>query len=249
MKTIFAVLVIGILLVFIGCQQKETEEIDENVIVLFDGTSFDGWRGYNKDYVPPAWIIEDGAMKIQGSGRGEAGAEDGGDIIYDRKFRDFELSLEWKVSRGGNSGIFYLAQEIPGVPIYVSAPEYQILDNENHPDGWLGVDGNRSSASLYDMLPPVPQNAKPYGEWNTAKVLVYRGTVAHFQNGEKVLEYHLWTDRWKEMLNNSKFSQDQWPEAFELMVNAGGENREGYIGLQDHGDDVWFRNIKIKVLD
>ena len=132
---------------------------------------------------------------------------------------------------------------------YISSPEYQVLDNENHPDAKLGVDGNRKSASLYDMIPAVPQNAKPFGEWNKAKIMVYKGTVVHGQNGQNVVEYHLWTPQWTEMLENSKFSSQKWPLAFELLNNCGGENHEGYIGLQDHGDDVWFRNIRVKVLD
>ncbi len=234
---------------FFNKNKNNKEKEDSEMITLFDGKTFDGWRGYNRTDIPKAWTIEDGCIKINGSGRGEAGAENGGDIIFDRKFQNFELSLEWKVGKGSNSGIFYLAQEVPGQPIFISAPEYQILDNDNHPDAKLGVDGNRTSASLYDMIPAVPQNAKHWGEWNTAKILVYKGTVAHFQNDKNVLEYHLWTPQWKELLDNSKFSQEKWPVAYDLLINCGGDNHEGYIGLQDHGDDVWYRNIKIKVLE
>lgn len=230
-------------------KKKAADADDPNVIVLFDGSSTDGWRGYDKTTLPTAWTIEDGCLKINGSGNGEAGAKDGGDIIYDRKFKNFELTFEWKVGKGSNSGVFYLAQEVPGEPIYISAPEYQILDNANHPDAKLGVDGNRQSASLYDMIPAKPQNAKPWGEWNTGKIMVYKGTVVHYQNDVNVLEYHLWTPQWKELLDASKFSQDKWPLAYDLLINCGGEEHEGYIGLQDHGDDVWYRNIKIKILD
>ena len=226
-----------------GNSDTMEEVIKDEWITLFDGNSFEGWRGYTKETLPSAWTIEDGAIKINGSGRGEAGAEDGGDIIYDRKFENFELTFEWKVSKGGNSGVFYLAQEIKGEPIYKSAPEYQVLDNANHPDAKLGKDNNRQSASLYDLIPAVPQNSKPYGEWNTGGIMVYKGTVVHYQNGENVVEYHLWTSDWEQMIENSKF------KGWEEMINTGGKNREGYIGLQDHGDDVWFRNIKIKILD
>ena len=173
----------------------------DGYITIFDGKTFNGWRGYGKDRVPSKWTIED---------------KDGNDVLE---------------------------------PIYISAPEYQVLDNDNHPDAKLGKDNNRQSASLYDMIPAVPQNAKPFGEWNKAKIMVYKGTVVHGQNDENVLEYHLWTKQWTDLLQASKFSQDKWPLAFELLNNCGGENHEGFIGMQDHGDDVWFRNIRVKVLD
>ena len=217
--------------------------------ILFDGKTFNGWRGYNRNDVPGRWVIEDSAIKFNGSGGGEAQEADGGDLIFGHKFKNFELSIDWKCSKGANSGIFYLAQEIKGEPIYISSPESQVLDNENHPDAKMGKDGNRKSTSLYDMIPAKPQNAKPFNEWNNTTITVYRGTVLHQQNGENVLEYHLWTPQWTAMLQASKFSQEAWPLAFELLNNCGGANREGYIGLQDHGDDVWFKNIRIKILD
>ena len=244
----------------------EKEQVDlsqfpqdaDGYYVIFDGTSTNGWRGYGKDALPARWSIEDGCLKFTGTGSGEGQTGEGGDVIFAHKFQNFQLELEWKVSKGGNSGIFYLAQEVTTKkedgteryePIYISSPEYQVLDNANHPDAQLGVDGNRQSASLYDMIPAKPQNQNPYGEWNTAKIMVYKGTVVHGQNGANVVEYHLWTPQWTDMLQASKFSQEKWPLAFELLNNCGGEKHEGYIGLQDHGDDVWYRNIRVKVLD
>ncbi|WP_106830384.1 3-keto-disaccharide hydrolase [Parabacteroides pacaensis] len=218
-------------------------------ITLFDGKTFNGWRGYNRADMPKQWVIDNGAIHIKGSGAGEAGAKDGGDIVFNHKFKNYEFEVEWKVAKGSNSGILYMIQEVEGQPTYFSAPEYQILDNINHPDAKLGKDNNRQSASLYDMIPAVPQNAKPIGEWNKAKILSYKGTIVHSQNGENVVEYHLWTPQWKEMLDKCKFSKDKEPLAYELLLNCGGENKEGFIGFQDHGDDVWFRNIRIKLLD
>jgi hypothetical protein len=213
------------------------QEAKDGVILLFDGKTTDQWRGYGKTDFPKGWVINDNAIQCNGSGKGEAGQ--GGDIITKEKFKNFELTLEWKISEGGNSGIFYLAQEIKGEPIWKSAPEMQVLDNVKHPDAKLGKDGNRQAGSLYDLIPAVPQNAKPVGEWNTVKIIVYKGTVIHYQNGVQVLEYHLWTDDWKQMCANSKFKDYKW------FVDTA---PEGYIGLQDHGDDVWYRNIKIKKL-
>lgn len=234
-------------------------ELDKDgYYVIFDGKTFKGWRGYGKANVPAKWTIDRGAIKFNGTGGGEAQENDGGDLIFAHKFKNFELELEWKVAKGGNSGLFYLAREIATTgkdgqqviePIYISSPEFQVLDNENHPDAKLGVDGNRKAASLYDMIPAVPQEAKPFGEWNKARIMVYKGTVVHGQNDKNVLEYHLWTPQWTQLLEKSKFSAEKWPLAFELLDNCGGEAREGFIGMQDHGDDVWFRNIRVKVLD
>ena len=229
---------------------------DEGYFILFNGKDLTGWRGYGMDVPPTSWEVSDGAIHLKGSGTGEAQVEGGGDLIFAHKFKNFELLLEYKISEGGNSGIFYLAQEVKDaegkeyLPIWQSCSEYQVLDNERHPDAGLGVDGNRQAASLYDMIPAKPQNAKPAGEWNQAKIMVYEGTVVHGQNGQNVLEYHLWTPKWKEMLQDSKFREGgDFPYAYNLLLNMGGENHEGYIGLQDHGDDVWYRNIRIKLLD
>ncbi len=217
---------------------KKAAVKDDGFVSIFDGKTTTGWRGYDKPAFPEAgWNVADGSLHCIGSGTGEAGS--GGDIIYDKKLSSFELDLEWKISEGGNSGIFILAQEIPNEPIYKSAPEMQVLDNEKHPDAKLGVDGNRMAGSLYDLIPAKPQNTKPAGEWNHVHILVYQGTVVYSQNGANVVEYHLWTEDWKKMVLGSKFKDWEW------FLNTA---KEGYIGLQDHGNDVWFRNIKLKVL-
>ncbi len=212
------------------------QEQAEGWILMFDGKTTFGWRGYNKTEFPDSgWVVVDGTLHCIGSGMGEAGGK-GGDIIFDRKFKDFDLKLEWKIDSAGNSGIFYLGQEIPDEPVWKSACEMQVLDNANHLDAKLGKDGNRQAGSLYDLIPADPQNSKPFGEWNQAEIIVSQGTVVHFQNGEKVLEYHIGTPDWDKMVKNSKFKD--FPEF--------GKYKEGFIALQDHGNNVWYRGIKIK---
>jgi alpha-3'-ketoglucosidase len=217
---------------------KKSASSDEGFVSIFDGKTTTGWRGYDKPAFPDSgWVVQDGTLHCIGSGNGEAGS--GGDIIYDKKLSNFELQLDWKIAAGGNSGVFILAQEIPNEPIWKSGLEMQILDNEKHPDAKLGVNGDRMAGSLYDLIPANPQNTKPAGEWNHIDILVYQGTVVFSQNGAHVVEFHLWTEDWKKMIANSKFKDYEW------VVNPA---KEGYIGLQDHGDDVWFKNIKLKML-
>ncbi|RLD57842.1 MAG: DUF1080 domain-containing protein, partial [Bacteroidetes bacterium] len=163
-------------------------EKDDGWVMLFDGITTKGWRGYgNENFPEKGWKVEDGTLHVMGSGKGEAGG--GGDIITEKMYGNFELSLEWKVSEGGNSGIFYLVQEKPGQPIWKSAPEMQILDNAKHPDAKLGVEGNRAAGSLYDLIPGDFNVVNPAGEWNIVRVMVYKGTVVHWVNDKNVLEY------------------------------------------------------------
>ena len=216
--------------------------------ILFDGHSFKGWRGYNRTDIPLKWVVEDGTIHLKGTGTGQAGT-DGGDLIFAYKFKNFELELEWKASKSANSGISYLLREVQGEYASMSAPEYQLLDNENHPDAKEGKDGNRQSASLYDLIPAKPQNAKPYGQWNKVKIVCDKGSITHFQNDVAVVKYDLWTSEWEKLLNSSKFSKETNPLAYELLRHCGGERREGFIGFQDHGYDVWFRNIRIRLLE
>lgn len=221
----------------------------DGYICIFDGKTFKGWRGYNAAGMPTCWVVEDGAIKVNASDSHEGEQQSRGDIIFTRKFRNFELSLKWRVARGANSGIFYLAQEVAGESIAASAPECQVLDNDNHPDALLGNGGNRLAGSLYDLLAATPQNARPQGQWNQVVIRVDKGHVSHMQNGVTVVDYHLWTPQWTDMLQHSKFSEREWPAAFNLLSHCGGDERDGYIGLQDHGDEVWFKDIKIKILD
>ncbi len=222
-------------------------------IILFDGKDLNGWRGYGKDHLPAKWKIMDSCLIPKQNN------EEGGDIIFGYKFKNFDLQLEWKISKGGNSGIFYLAQEVltkdPVTEedklqaIYISAPEYQILDIANHPDAKLGKDGNRQSGSLYDMIPAKPQVSNPYGEWNISRIVVQNGNVQHYLNDVKVVEYSFTSPRWIEILQSSRFGENKWPLAFELLKDCGGKKHEGYIGFQDWNHEVAFRNIRVKILN
>jgi dipeptidyl aminopeptidase/acylaminoacyl peptidase len=158
-------------------------------------------------------------------------------LFSDRKFQNFELSIDWKASKMANSGIFFNIREVPGQPIYYAAPEIQVLDNVDATDNKIA---SHLAGSLYDIIAADPKTVNPAGEWNTIVIRVENGKVTHTQNGEKVVEYEMWTPAWDEMVNNSKFRRfPGWQE---------GIAKEGYIGLQDHGYPVWFRNIKIREL-
>ncbi len=222
--------------------QLTDAEKAQDWILLFDGSTSTGWRGYNKTNFPASWVVEEGTLRCRGeASRGEAGKADGGDIVYsNRLFSNFDLRLEWKIAEGGNSGIFYLGREVAGWPLYKSAPEMQILDNEKNPDSFRGKDGNRKAGSLYDIIPAKPQNVRPAGEWNSVEIICLNGKVIHRQNGVQILEYELGTPEWKILVSRSKFPG----------LNPDWENvaKEGLIGLQDHGEDVWFRNVKIRPL-
>lgn len=238
MKSLTAVILIVSLISGISMAQAQNnslsqQEKQEGWILLFDGQSTDEWRSYNGGEFPESgWTVDNGALIVEADGGG-------GDIITKNQYGDFILKLEWKATEGANSGFFYRAMEQPTQAIYWSAPEYQLLDNENHPDAARGENGNRKSASLYDLIPAQPQNANPYGEWNSAKVVADGSKIEHWQNGKKVLEYELWTNDWYEMIRNSKFAEH--PEF--------GDARVGHIGLQDHGNRLSFRNIKIKEIN
>jgi hypothetical protein len=207
-------------------------------VLLFNGKDFSGWRQCNGTQMPKNWTIEDNAMKVfTGEGK-KPGQGSNGDIVYAaKKFRNFELSIDWKTSEMGNSGIFYNVREVPGNPVYYAAPEVQVLDNEKATDNKIA---SHLAGSLYDILPADPKTVKPAGEWNKIVISVKDGKVTHVQNGVTVVEYELWTPKWDEMIANSKFKT--FPGFIEGIA------KEGYIGLQDHGYAIWFRNIKIREL-
>ena len=246
MKNIICLLVFTITLT--SCKQtvKETPQSEleamnvEKVqpesewISLFDGTNFDNWRGYLTDEMYPEWTIEDGAMVFTPSGHG------GKNIITKETFTDFEMSLEWKISEGGNSGIFWSVYEDPKYKeAYQTGPEIQVLDNERHPDALANPKYHQAGA-LYDLVQPMHDVCKPAGEWNLCVLEVNhktnKGSVT--LNGTVIVKFPVHGEAWDAMVAKSKFKG--W-EGF-------GKHHTGHIGLQDHGDIVSFRNIKIKKL-
>lgn len=197
-------------------------------IVLFDGTSTEAWRGYKLQGFPDrGWAVENGALKAVAGG--------GPDIVTKERYRDFELEFEWRVSPGGNSGVFYRATE-EGESIWHSSAEMQILDDAKHVDG---KDPRTSAGSLYALVAPTGKELRPVGEWNTARVVARGNRVEHWINGKKVVEYELGSDALARQIAASKFA------AYPSFARA----PEGHIGLQSHGEEAWFRNIRIRRLD
>lgn len=206
--------------------------------LLFDGKSFAGWRGFHSQDVPGGWIIEDGCIsRIQG--KGELG-QSGGDLITVDQFDNFEFTLEWKISKGGNSGIKYLVSEnLPPTGKSGVSFEMQVLDDDNHPDAKAGINGNRKASALYDLMPPNDKKKlKPVGEFNQVRLIVKGNHIEHWLNGEKVLAFERGGEALKAAIAQSKFKN----------TKGFGEIAKGHILLQEHGDKVWYRNIKIREL-
>jgi len=198
---------------------------------LFDGKTTNGWRTY-QNKKSDSWSVVDGTLYCKGSETNKSDMR--ADMITNDQYENFEFYVEWKISKGGNSGIMYhVTEEFPTA--YLSGPEYQLIDEANFPEkleDWQKVGAN------YAMDPAPTAEAKPAGEWNTTKIIVNKSHVEHWLNGKKIVEYEMWTDEW-----NKKKTEGKWKDA------AGyGMAKKGHIALQDHGSEAWFRNIKIKEL-
>ncbi len=192
---------------------------------LFDGSTTAGWRGYRMDSMPAGWQVVDGALTRVAAG---------GDIVTVEQFANFELELEWKLAPGGNSGIFFRVTET-AEETYHTGPEMQVLDDAAHRDGLSRL---TAAGANYGLDPAPPGVVRPAGEWNAVRIVVRGAHVEHWLNGVQVVRYELWTPAWEAKVARTKFAE--WPQY--------GRARRGHIGLQDHGDWVAYRNIRIRVL-
>jgi hypothetical protein len=197
--------------------------------ILFDGSSAEAWRCYKGgDIASAGWVMEGGALKTV------AGAESRCDIISRKQYRDFEMELEWRVSPGGNSGIFFGVAETDG-PAWHTGPEYQVLDDSRHPDG---KDPKTSAAALYGLVAARDKSLRPVGEYNRSRLVVRGQHVEHWLNGKKVAEYELDSGALRKLIAASKFGDKP----------RFAREREGHVALQHHGEEVWYRDVRIRPL-
>ena len=207
--------------------------------LLFDGKTTKGWRGAYLDSFPSqSWEVKDGTLIVQGIGGGEAA--NGGDIVTLNEYSSFELLVDFKLTPKANSGIkYFVIEELPKTPGSAKGLEFQLLDDALHPDAKLGINGNRTLASLYDLIPaPADKVVKPIGEWNTARIVVRGRHVEHWLNGKQVMSFERGDAAFRALRAMSKFKD----------LPAFGEYEKGHILLQEHGAQVFFRNIKLRVL-
>jgi hypothetical protein len=214
------------------------QEIRKGWKLLWDGKTTSGWRGTRiKTFPESGWIIKDGTLSTASP---DKNVKRGGDIITIRKFRNFELVVDFMYDKGANSGIKYFVDaEANNDNLSSIGCEYQIIDDKNHPDAKAGLDGNHSLAALYDLIPPVDKADNGPDKWNTARIIINGNHVEHWLNGRKTVEYERGTEAWRKLVAGSKYKP----------YKGFGESPDGHILLQDHGDRVLFRNIKIREFD
>jgi len=209
------------------------EEEKDGWQLLFDGTSIDKWHNYGGGAVKDIWKVADGILMYDTSIKRDTS---GADIVTNEEFENFDLKLEWKIDTGGNSGIlFYVQEDADHKKPYWTGPEMQILDNERHSDRKYP---KHRAGDLYDLISCSKETVKPALEWNQVEIKSLNGKLDFWLNGENVVSTTMWDDNWSKMIAASKFKQ--WP--------GFGTFKKGRICLQDHGNNVWFRNIKIKKL-
>jgi hypothetical protein len=209
--------------------QLTEEEKSQGWQLLFDGTSKSNFHVFNNKSDGSAWQATDGALHLDTTNIKEGRITGGGDLVTNEEYENFHLKLEWKVAPGGNSGVMFYKET------YYTGPEMQVLDNAAHPDAKIV---KHRAGDLYDLITSKPETVKPAGEWNFVQIISNKGTLEFHLNDSSILTTSMWDDTWKKMIAESKFKQ--WPDF--------GTFKKGRIALQDHGNAVWFRNIKIKKL-
>jgi len=225
-KLILSMVLLSLMSGFISLNGGEAKVRPGKWETLFDGKSLDKWRGFKTNSFPGnSWKVEDGVLKTVAGGHGP-------DIVTREKFEDFELELEWKVTPGANSGIMYRVSEAFDAP-YETGPEMQVLDDEKHDDG---RNPKTSAGSLYALIAPKHKTLKPVGEWNKARIAVQGNHVEHWLNGAKVVEYELGSPELNQLIAQSKFKD----------MPRFAKEKTGHIDLQHHGDEVWYRNIRVR---
>ncbi|MFT4156233.1 DUF1080 domain-containing protein [Parafilimonas sp.] len=209
----------------------ETSSNDTGWVSLFDGSTLNGWHAFGQTEAGK-WSADSGAIQLHSASKAE-----GGDLVSNDSFGNFDLKLDWKISKDGNSGILFYVQDDKAKyeNTYKTGPEMQVLDDERNEDNKTPT---HRAGSLYDMIQATPGAVKPAEEWNTAEIVSNNGKLDFYLNGVHVVNTTIFDDNWKKMIAGSKFKQ--WP--------AFGTFQEGHIALQDHGHDVWYRNIMIKKL-
>ena len=222
--------------VFLGCNSSK----NPNWIYMFDGKTTEGWRGYNNKTIPEKWKVIDGNLTFDTELKLEEDWDGGNDIIYYKEeFDNFELYLEWKLPKGGNSGIFYHVQEGYNAPHMIS-PEYQILDD----DGWEEINNTKlmnwqKAGANYGMHEPnSSKKLNPFDKWNSSRIIYKNKNVEHWLNGKLILSFEEDSEEWNNLKNSDVFEDK--PDY--------GKFKKGYIALQDHDTPIWFRNIRIKKL-
>ncbi len=213
------------------------EETKDGWVSLFDGQSTKGWHKYGGAPAGSAWKAVDGTLHLDASQKENWQIKDGGDIVSDEEYENFHFKLEWKIDTCGNSGIIIYINEdtVKYKWPWMTGPEMQVLDNSCHPDSKII---KHRAGDLYDLITSAPETVKPALEWNLAEIKSLNGTLEFYLNGTKVVSTTMWDEGWKKMIAGSKFKS----------MKDFGTYKKGRIGLQDHGNNVWFRNIKIKRL-
>ena len=221
----------------LGMNVLTDQQKTEGWQLLFDGESTNGWHKYGGKPVGSAWKVADGALYLDTTIKENWQIKDGGDIVSDSAFENFHLKLEWKIAKDGNSGIMFYVHEdtVKYKWPWETAPEMQVLDNNGHPDSKII---KHRAGDLYDLISCSKETVKPAGEWNLAEVKCLNGKLDLFLNGENVVATTLWDDNWKKLVAGSKF----------VEMPDFGTYKKGKIGLQDHGNAVWYRKIIIKKL-